>query len=356
MIVLEKFLKWKLHITSEEFQKYCKNYLPLRHRPMSDIIESLDIAQNNIQFTTDTIRRNGCLVAADPVNTKLMLENVDSLGGLDIREAIKIEPSILKNNYQSLLQIRSLLEQYNIPDEAQQRCLKVYCMNPKTVQERLDELVKLREFQVLETNPRVLYMVVHKRKMLNRITKIQAAKKQCYSLNHLVSSNKIFNTYINSFGNKICSRDVAVLICSSLHCPHITNKSVLDKLRRHKYWLHTALHVVNENLLLLKQSFSDLVIYNNCQIVLYPVNEIQQYIDLLLRFRENGKLPKDSRIEESSFNSLKCAKLTDDQILSLVLYEIEKKYHFSGDGIWNKLDGGKIGSSMNHRLKQNYAS
>lgn len=110
MIVLEKFLKWKLHITSEEFQKYCKNYLPLRHRPMSDIIESLDIAQNNIEFSTETIRRNGCLVAADPVNTKLMLDKVDSLGGLDIREAIRIEPSILKNNYQSLLQIRSLLE------------------------------------------------------------------------------------------------------------------------------------------------------------------------------------------------------------------------------------------------------
>ncbi|OWR52941.1 hypothetical protein KGM_204428 [Danaus plexippus plexippus] len=229
-------------------------------------------------------------------------------------------------------------------------------MNPKTVQERLDELVNLKEFQVLASNPRVLYMVVHKRKMLNRITKIQAAKKQCYSLNHLVSSNKIFNTYINSFGNKICSRDVAVLICSSLHCPHVTNKSVLDKLRRHKYWLHTALHVVNENLLLLKKSFSDLVIYNNCQIVLYPVNEIQQYIDLLLRFRENGKIPKHSRIEDSSFNNLECAKLTDDQILSLVLYEIEKKHHFSGDGIWNKLDGGKIGSTMNHRLKQNYAS
>lgn len=43
---------------------------------------------------------------------------------------------------------------------------------------------------------KVLSMVVHKRKMMSRLEKIQSAKKQCYSLNQLISSKKVFNTYV----------------------------------------------------------------------------------------------------------------------------------------------------------------
>ncbi|CAH2099967.1 unnamed protein product [Euphydryas editha] len=344
MSILERYLQYKLSITSEEFKNYCKNYLPLRHRPMCDIQEALDIAQNNIKFNVETIRRNGFIISSDPANTKLILENVVLLGGLDIREAIKIEPAILKNHYQSLLEIKNMLEKYNISDDAQRHCLKVYCMRPDTVQKRLEQLIKLKEYQVLSSNPRVLYLVVHEKKMMNRLTKIQAAKKHCYSLNHLVASSKVFNTYINSFGNKICSRDVAILISSSLRGAGITDKSVLNKLKRHKYWLHTALNVIGENIYMLKKKFNDDVIFDNCQILLYPVFELEQYTEYLIKIRDGDYSVKEtSKIEiDSSYNNLNYSMLTDNQILSLILYEIEKKYHFSGDGIWNKLDGGKI--------------
>lgn len=59
----------------------------------------------------------------------------------------------------SVCDLFDLFQQYNISDEAQRRCLKVYCMNPKTVQERLDELVNLKEFQVLASNPRVSVVI-----------------------------------------------------------------------------------------------------------------------------------------------------------------------------------------------------
>lgn len=77
---------------------------------MGDIQESLDLATNEIKFDYDTIRRNGFIISSDPLNTKLILENVPTLGRLDIREAIRIEPAILKNNYTALLQIRDIME------------------------------------------------------------------------------------------------------------------------------------------------------------------------------------------------------------------------------------------------------
>lgn len=77
---------------------------------MADIQESLDLAEHEIKFDKGGIRRNGFIISTDPLNTKLILENVPTLAGLDIREAIKIEPAILKNNYNALLQIRDILE------------------------------------------------------------------------------------------------------------------------------------------------------------------------------------------------------------------------------------------------------
>ncbi|CAH0600532.1 unnamed protein product [Chrysodeixis includens] len=346
--ILERFLHWKLSVTPEQFEKYCKNYLPLKHKPMSDIQEAISLAQNEIKFDKEGIKRNGFIISADPIHTKLLLENVGRIAGLDIRDAVKIEPAILKNNYNSIIQVRNVLEEYRISDEAQRRCLKVFCMRPETVRERLEEFTNLKEYQVLKTNPRILLLVVHKKKMMNRLSKIQTAKKQCFSLNHLVSSNKIFNNYISSFGDKVCGRDIAILISSSLtQLPSVYNnvsleQGILSQLRRHKYWLHVAMTSIDENLTYLKKKFDHQIIFNNCQIVLYPVSEVQYYIDKLLNRRKHQK--NDEPNTDLHYNYLNSDSLTDDQILSLVLYEIEKRYHFSGDGIWARQDAMKMES------------
>lgn len=112
--VLEKYLTWRLSITEDEFKSYCRNYLPLRHRPMCDISEALHLAQNVIKFDIANIRRNGFIISSDPMNTKLIIENVDSLAGYNILDAIKMEPAILKNNYNSLLEIRQILQVMSI--------------------------------------------------------------------------------------------------------------------------------------------------------------------------------------------------------------------------------------------------
>ncbi|CAG9783044.1 unnamed protein product [Diatraea saccharalis] len=351
--VLNKYLHWKLSTSTEEFEKYCRHYLTLKHKPMSDIREALDIAQNDIKFNIDVIRRNGFIISTDPTKTKMLLENVTTLAGLNIREAIKIEPAILRNHYKSVLHVRNILEEYRISEKAQQHCLKIYCMKPSTVQQRLDELKTLKEYQVLSTNPRALSMVVHKNKMMLRLKKIQDARKQCYSFNNLVASNTVFKNYISGFGNKVCGRDIATLIVSYANSEDSSSKSkdtellksVLKQLKRHKYYLHATLSVVDETIQFLKKRFDSDVIFNQCQLLLYPVSEIEVYLNHLLELRNGGenKLKHDIRLD-ATYNYLKYQQLTDDQILSLVLYEIEKKYHFSGDGIWARQDGMKAES------------
>ncbi|VVC94123.1 unnamed protein product [Leptidea sinapis] len=270
MSVLERYLKWRLAITSEDFQKYCKNYLPLRHRPLCDIVQSIDIARDTLKLDDSTVRRNGFLISCDPLNTLLILEKVDSLAGYDIKDAIKLEPSILKNNCNSLLEIKKLLEEYQISEDAQKRCLRIFCLSPKAIRERFEELINTKEYQVLASNPRVLTLIVYKRKMLRRLSKINVSKKQCFSLNHLISADSVFNVYLSSFGNKTCGSDIAILMNAALQGRNSNDKAVLKGLKRHKYWLHTPLQVLHENIVMLKKNFTDDVILRHSQLLLYP--------------------------------------------------------------------------------------
>lgn len=114
MSVLEKFLQWRLSVTSEEFHKYCRLYLTLKHKPMCDIIQSLHLAQNEIKFDENVIKRNGFIISTDPVKTQLILDNVNTLAGMDIRQAIRTEPGLLKNNHTAFLEITKLLEVNNM--------------------------------------------------------------------------------------------------------------------------------------------------------------------------------------------------------------------------------------------------
>lgn len=129
MSILARYLKWKLSVTQEEFERYCCNYLPLKHKPMADIEEALIIAQDNLQFSVESIKRNAFVISSDPINTKLILENVQTLAGFNIREAIKIEPAILKNNYNSILKIRDLLEVIYCFSKRKSKILVVHLLN-----------------------------------------------------------------------------------------------------------------------------------------------------------------------------------------------------------------------------------
>lgn len=110
MKILQLFLNWRLDATEEEFIKYCKLYLPLKHKPMTDIQTAIDYVENDIKLDKHVIRRNGFIIAADPINIKLIIEQVPFLAGLDIREAVRLEPAILKSNYVALQKIKDILK------------------------------------------------------------------------------------------------------------------------------------------------------------------------------------------------------------------------------------------------------
>lgn len=77
-------------------------------------------------------------------------------------------------------------------------------------------------------------------------------------------------------------------------------------------------------------------------------SEVKYYIEILLGLREGQETTASSK-EDLNYNNVHFNSLTDDQILSLVLYTIEKKYHFSCDGIWARQDGVRVVTQTNWR-------
>lgn len=63
-------------------------------------------------------------------------------------------------------------------------------------------------------------------------------------------------------------------------------------------------------------------------------SEIQENLHLMLQLRNKSGTLNNRLQLESNYNNLNSELLTDEQILSLILYEMEKKHHFTGDGIW----------------------
>lgn len=110
MKILQLYLNWRLDASEDEFKKYCAQYIPIKHKPMEDIQKAIDFAQNELNMEPDLIRKNGFLIATDPINSKLIVDNVHSLAGCDLKEIIRKEPAILRNNYKALQQIQDILE------------------------------------------------------------------------------------------------------------------------------------------------------------------------------------------------------------------------------------------------------
>lgn len=79
-------------------------------------------------------------------------------------------------------------------------------------------------------------------------------------------------------------------------------------------------------------------------IIFYSSAEIEQYINIFRQKRAGSETNNNDIKLDSNYNNLVLTQLSDSQILSLVLYEIEKKYHFSGDGIWAGQDGVRVDS------------
>ncbi|XP_026466499.1 transcription termination factor 5, mitochondrial-like isoform X2 [Ctenocephalides felis] len=321
-IILHEYLKWYLQISDAETNYLFKTYSRIKNKSFQIMRKSLK-QLDEIGLTKEKIKRNGFLLHSHPENIEKMLSDVRELAGLDIREVIKKLPKIALTNYETLLKTDKHLKDFNISNEAIRKCWDIYTLGSDTVHERLQDLVSIPEFKVLASHPRIVRLIHYQKKALSRLSYLQEMKVKCASLHVLSSTRNEFEKYAREGADRTKGKDLIAYLMSELQ---LTNAEIREKLNRHNYWCHVPVVSAEATLNMLKQkSFLNTHLINNIHILLYPKAEVERILEELSSSRTHSDLPTITDLTQIDSN----------KILALCMYILEKKHHFTGNGIWD---------------------
>ncbi|KAH9634062.1 hypothetical protein HF086_001264 [Spodoptera exigua] len=345
--IIQRYLELVLDLTNDEFYRGVTTYPTIKHRPLEHINETLKILQLQIMIPNHKIKSNLYLIHVDPENLKNIIHNFRSIGGIDIKEIIRMHPKLALRNCSTLVEIRNILEEYGISSEAQRRCFGIYTLAPETVRERIETAKNIPEFSTFINHPRFLKMIYYNTKAIKRLNKLYSSNKKCVSLNVLSGSSAHYEVFEKAPGDRLGKgKDLLFWISQSFgkkfNVTHIRNL-----IKRHPYWINTPVLQVKSVYDHLSIKFSDQDIYENCPILLYPWKKICAALNVIEKKITQEQIPTVQ--ENFSYQAL-----SKSQKLSLVLYLLEKKHYFSGNGVWaeeknkgsDKLEEKKVLSSQ----------
>ncbi|XP_063542569.1 transcription termination factor 5, mitochondrial-like [Cydia strobilella] len=326
--ILHRYLELVLDLSEDEFQRGIMTYPTIKHRPLQIINETLNLLQSVVTIPDKKIKANLYLIHVDPENLKQIIYKFRFIGGIDIKEVLRLHPKLATKKYDVMVEIRNILQEYGISEEAQRRCFDIYTLSPATIRERLEEAKSIPEFQAFLNHPRFLKMIHYKNTAMNRLKNLYDNRKQCLSLNVLSGSSAHYESFQNSPGDRFGKgKDLAFCITESLGNVYSPNE-IWKMVKKHPFRFNVPLvqvkFVCQE--LLRKFDFQD--IYENCPILLYPWSKIENML--------NNFEGKNSRELLYNKELLDITKLSKSQILSLVVYLLEKNHYFTGNGVWDE--------------------
>ncbi|XP_076255409.1 mitochondrial transcription termination factor 5 isoform X2 [Rhynchophorus ferrugineus] len=208
------------------------------------------------------------------------------------------------------------LQEYNIPDEHIQRKHQIFTMNVDSIKSRLMEIKQKKELQlVLEFN-NILHVVIHQKKITSRLSYLQKLKMRCASFKLFGhTDDAYFDNYIKE-GKDINMKSDLINFLAVLF--QQDKKDISKKISVHPLCQYVPFIDMQATYdFLIKTGFSKDNIYRVLPILLYPIDKIKNAVKTI-------KTDPDTDYYI----------LNQYQILNLIIYELEKVHHFTGNGIW----------------------
>lgn len=184
-IVMNQYLKAKLGMTNEEITKLWKVYSRLRHRSLDSTVKVINLLLDELNFSKERIIKNGFLLYASSENIKKMIATVPTIAEIPIKEFIFQRPKVAMQNAESIKKIVNHVTSFDIPEDRILKCVEILTLGHETVFERLMELKKVKEFNVLCGHPRVLRLIHYQNKAKTRLEYLKQMKVKCASLHIL---------------------------------------------------------------------------------------------------------------------------------------------------------------------------
>lgn len=326
-IITNFYIKARLEMSNDELEKLWKIYgSRIKHRNLESIVKIINVLETKLYFSKQRIINNGFLLSASPDNLERFLTDVPDIGGVSMIEIIQQRPKIVMQSVQTITDIIKHVKSFNIPEERILKCLEVFTLGSETVKERLVAMSKIKEFNALITNPRILRLIHFQNKAKTRLDYLKQLKLNCISLNVLTGSSEPFEKYARDGVDRSKGRDAAMFLAKTFTKDRETMR---DLLSRHPNSYHVPVVNIKAALDYLRsKKFTDEEIGENLYLLLYPVSRIDQKLGALLEWKAENN---GSRL----ISGVSLSEIPNTKLLNLCLYYIEAEFHFTGDGIWD---------------------
>lgn len=326
--IMQRYLELVLDLTHEEFDRAICTYPTIKHRPLEVINETLTMLQSQIMLNSSKIKSNMYLVHANPDNLKQLIYNFRSIGGIDIKEVIRLYPKTAIKSFSSFTAIQDILQEYGISNEAQKKCIQIYTLGPRTLRERLENAKTIPEFSTFFYHPRFLKIIYSKKSAMKRLMTLYSNNKKCISLNILSGSSARFELFEKAPGDRFAKGTDLIFCLTQALGKTYTSSEVRHILKRHPFWINIPVVQVKFVHQQLSKEYTPKDIFENCPILLYPWNKVKE---ALLIINKRQKAVQSKPLEHLNMN-----ELNDSQKLSLALYFLENDHYFSGNGVWTE--------------------
>ncbi|XP_026323934.1 transcription termination factor 5, mitochondrial isoform X1 [Hyposmocoma kahamanoa] len=326
--IIQRYLELVLDLTNEEFNRGILTYPTIKHRPLEVLNETLTMLQSQIMLPTHKIKSNLYLVQADPDNLRQIIYNFRSIGGIDIKEVIRLHPKVATKNFSSLMAIREVLQEYGISNEAQKKCFEIYTLGPNTIRERLENAKTIPEFNAFFNHPRFLKMIYFNKTAMKRLMTLYNNNKKCLSLNILSGSSSRYEAFEKAPGDRLGKGKDLIFCLTQALGRNYTSSEVRQIIRRHPFWINIPLVQVKFVHQQLSKEYTPKDIFENCPILLYPWNKVNEALSIMNK--------RQKHVQNKSLEHLNLSCLNNSQKLSLALYFLESNHYFSGNGVWTE--------------------
>lgn len=313
--ILENFLKLRLRGTEDEINNLLRVHKIIRNKSFKVIQENIKIAED-LGFETRKLIKYGYLLGNYPNYPKTTLRDLDNIAGINMRVAMRRYPKLIMTSPKSIIKIYGILKEFNIPDEIIQNTPNVFHMSPETVKVRLQTIEQSKDLKVLLTQPKILALIVHHNRAKTRWSFLQQLQLRCTSFTILrTDHDTIFEEYVKE-GKDINKRADLYNYLKNLFS--IPIKDIQSKIARHPFHLQVPLKDMQETYdYLIQNRFTQINIFNVVFILLYPKYKVQE---------AHATIKHDSNFNYKSLSQV--------NKLNLMIYLMEKEYHFTGNGIW----------------------
>uniref|UniRef100_A0A8D8PVH7 Transcription termination factor 5, mitochondrial n=1 Tax=Cacopsylla melanoneura TaxID=428564 RepID=A0A8D8PVH7_9HEMI len=320
---LAQYLSLSLNMSRDEANYNLRKYTNLKCRSFKCIRENIDFLTKTFGFTHEKIRKHIYVLYSDKENALSVLKTYPKLGSTDFKDIIYSYPNIILLPLSNVRGVIECVEKFGYSRDHIAKVPMILLLNPSTLETRLNRIHTEDWYQPYVGLPRALNLAFSLPDIEKRRSILRDLNMKCVSMNLLACPKSYFNAYAKHGRDKLNGVDGVKYLASKLN---VTHQEVIDKLQTHPYSRYVSLQQLNNSVHYLLTKFSQKEVYDNLQLVLYPMNVIESAV---------LKLEDTSHIDTTPCQD-PSGSIKQEFILPLVLYLIEKENNFSGYGIWEE--------------------